>query len=104
MTMNVTTMPAKDLAYTNCAYCSPTDLRNFLVPGSKFADAFVLTLAYPFITLLIPNLQIHSVSVFIIVELYPMNADERMEFVLSIIIIIFNDIALTVKHCPRRHS
>ncbi|XP_010315081.1 vesicle-fusing ATPase-like [Solanum lycopersicum] len=45
MTMNVTTMPAKDLAYTNCAYCSPTDLRNFLVPGSKFADAFVLTLA-----------------------------------------------------------
>ena len=58
MTMNVTTMPAKDLAYTNCAYCSPTDLRNFLVPGSKFADAFVLTLAYPFITLLIPNFQI----------------------------------------------
>ncbi|XP_015062394.1 vesicle-fusing ATPase-like [Solanum pennellii] len=45
MTINVTTTPAKDLAYTNCAYCSPTDLRNFLVPGSKFADAFVLTLA-----------------------------------------------------------
>uniref|UniRef100_M1CWU4 Vesicle-fusing ATPase n=1 Tax=Solanum tuberosum TaxID=4113 RepID=M1CWU4_SOLTU len=47
--MNVTTTPAKDLAYTNCAYCSPTDLRNFPVPGSKFsyaliADAFVLTL------------------------------------------------------------
>ncbi|MCE2055553.1 hypothetical protein HAX54_042871 [Datura stramonium] len=45
-TMIVTNTPAKDLAYTNCAYCSPTDLKNFLVPGSKFAyglvaDAFV---------------------------------------------------------------
>ncbi|OIS99042.1 vesicle-fusing atpase [Nicotiana attenuata] len=52
-TMIVTNTPAKDLAYTNCAYCSPADLRNFLVPGSKLAygliaDAFVLTLAYPF--------------------------------------------------------
>ncbi|CAN4087392.1 unnamed protein product [Withania somnifera] len=49
-TMIVTNTPAKDLAYTNCAYCSPTNLRNFLIPGSKFsyglvADAFVLTLA-----------------------------------------------------------
>ncbi|KAF3646845.1 Vesicle-fusing ATPase [Capsicum annuum] len=46
MTMTVTNTPAKDLALTNCAYVSPTDLRNFLVPGSKFAygllsDAFV---------------------------------------------------------------
>ncbi|KAL8505872.1 hypothetical protein ACS0TY_016917 [Phlomoides rotata] len=51
--MIVTNTPAKDLAYTNFAYCSPSDLRNFLVPGSRLAyaligDAFVLTIAYPF--------------------------------------------------------
>ncbi|KAK6946718.1 CDC48, domain 2 [Dillenia turbinata] len=34
-TMIVTNTPAKDLAYTNFAYCSPTDLRKFAVPGSK---------------------------------------------------------------------
>ncbi|KAK6805415.1 hypothetical protein RDI58_003200 [Solanum bulbocastanum] len=88
-TMNVTNTPAKDLAYTNCAYCSATDLRNFLVPGSKFAyaliaDAFVLTLAYPFkfqsllFLFLIIRLQIYSVSVFIIGEISPLNADERI--------------------------
>ncbi|XP_073142368.1 vesicle-fusing ATPase [Henckelia pumila] len=47
-TMIVTNTPGKDLAYTNLAYCSPTDLRNFLVPGSRLAfaligDVFVLT-------------------------------------------------------------
>ncbi|CAN4097964.1 unnamed protein product [Withania somnifera] len=52
--MIVTDTLAKDLAYTNFAYCSPTYLRKFLVPGFKFAygllaDAFILTLAYPFI-------------------------------------------------------
>lgn len=56
--MIVTNTPAKDLAYTNCAYCSPADLRNFLVPGSKLAyaliaDAFVLTLAMPFLMVIL---------------------------------------------------
>ncbi|MFS7946693.1 putative vesicle-fusing ATPase [Helianthus anomalus] len=53
LTMTVTNTPAKDLAYTNCAYCSPTDLRQFAVPGSNLAfalvgDVFVLSIAYPF--------------------------------------------------------
>lgn len=39
--MIVTNTPAKDLAYTNFAYCSPSDLRNFLVPGSRLAFALV---------------------------------------------------------------
>ncbi|XP_031103443.1 vesicle-fusing ATPase-like [Ipomoea triloba] len=48
-TMIVTNTPAKDLAYTNFAYCSPADLRNFVVPGSKLAyalvaDAYVLSI------------------------------------------------------------
>lgn len=51
--MIVTNTPAKDLAYTNFAYCSPSDLRNFLVPGSSLSlalieDAFVLSIEYPF--------------------------------------------------------
>ncbi|GFP78610.1 vesicle-fusing ATPase [Phtheirospermum japonicum] len=51
--MIVTNTPAKDLAYTNFAYCSHSDLRNFLVPGSRLAyasigDVFILTIAYPF--------------------------------------------------------
>ncbi|GFZ15483.1 AAA-type ATPase family protein [Actinidia rufa] len=46
-TMIVTNAPGKDLAYTNLAYCSPSDLRSFSVSGSKLAfalvgDAFVL--------------------------------------------------------------
>ncbi|XP_059662642.1 vesicle-fusing ATPase-like [Cornus florida] len=49
-TMIVTNTPAKDLAYTNFAYCSPTDFRNFSVAGSKLCfalvgDTFVLSLA-----------------------------------------------------------
>ncbi|EYU26385.1 hypothetical protein MIMGU_mgv1a002228mg [Erythranthe guttata] len=40
-TMIVTNTPAKDLAYTNFAYCSPSDLRNFLVPGSRLAFALI---------------------------------------------------------------
>ncbi|KAL3636878.1 hypothetical protein CASFOL_019177 [Castilleja foliolosa] len=39
--MIVTNTPAKDLAYTNFAYCSQSDLRNFLVPGSRFAYASI---------------------------------------------------------------
>ncbi|KAL2472665.1 Vesicle-fusing ATPase [Forsythia ovata] len=47
-TMIVTSTPAKDLVYTNFAYVSPSDFRNFLVSGSKLAfaligDAFVLS-------------------------------------------------------------
>nr|GMD40462.1 vesicle-fusing ATPase [Ipomoea batatas]GMD43711.1 vesicle-fusing ATPase [Ipomoea batatas] len=50
-TMIVTNTPAKDLAYTNFAYCSPADLRNFVVPGSKLAyalvaDAYVLSICH----------------------------------------------------------
>ncbi|XAR68334.1 Vesicle-fusing ATPase [Bertholletia excelsa] len=50
MTMIVTNTPARDLAWTNLAYCSPSDLRSFVVPGSKLAlallgDVFVLSLA-----------------------------------------------------------
>ncbi|XAR56544.1 Vesicle-fusing ATPase [Bertholletia excelsa] len=49
-TMIVTNTPARDLAYTNLAYCSPSDVRAFSVTGSKFAyalvgDAFVLSLS-----------------------------------------------------------
>ncbi|KAI3769259.1 hypothetical protein L6452_00360 [Arctium lappa] len=40
-TMIVTNTPAKDLAYTNCAYCSPSDVRQFVVPGSNIALALV---------------------------------------------------------------
>ncbi|CAH1449912.1 unnamed protein product [Lactuca virosa] len=52
MTMTVTNTPAKDLAYTNCAYVSPSDFRQFAVPGSNLAlalvgDVFVLSIAYP---------------------------------------------------------
>ncbi|KAL2472825.1 Vesicle-fusing ATPase [Forsythia ovata] len=52
-TMIVTSTPAKDLVYTNFAYVSPSDFRNFLVSGSKLAfaligDAFVLSVTYPF--------------------------------------------------------
>lgn len=51
--MIVTSTPARDLAYTNFAYCSPADLRNLLAPGSKDAyasigDVFVISVGYPF--------------------------------------------------------
>ncbi|CAL5390710.1 unnamed protein product [Camellia sinensis] len=46
--MIVTNTPGKDLAYTNFAYCSPSDLRSFTLTGSNLAfalvsDAFELT-------------------------------------------------------------
>ncbi|KAF5960214.1 hypothetical protein HYC85_001423 [Camellia sinensis] len=49
-TMIVTNTPAKDLAYTNFAYCSPSDLRSFSVSGPKLAfalvgDSFVLSVS-----------------------------------------------------------
>lgn len=55
-TMIVTNTPAKDLAYTNLAYCSPSDLRQFAVPGSDLflalvGDVFVLSIGYPFTSL-----------------------------------------------------
>lgn len=57
-TMIVTNTPAADLAFTNLAYCSGSDLHNFAVPGTKLfmaliADSFVLSLSYPFICILI---------------------------------------------------
>ncbi|KAJ8761634.1 hypothetical protein K2173_004410 [Erythroxylum novogranatense] len=49
-TMIVTNTPSSDLVYSNLAYCSPSDLHNFAVPGTKFfmvliADSFVLSLS-----------------------------------------------------------
>ncbi|KAL7186306.1 hypothetical protein ACSBR2_028115 [Camellia fascicularis] len=49
-TMIVTNTPAKDLAYTNFAYCSPSDLRSFSISGFKLAfalvgDSFVLSVS-----------------------------------------------------------
>ncbi|KAK5825779.1 vesicle-fusing ATPase-like [Gossypium arboreum] len=46
----VTSTPSTDLALTNFAYCSPSDLQSFAVPGSKLflanvGDAFVLTVS-----------------------------------------------------------
>ncbi|KAG6756028.1 hypothetical protein POTOM_039444 [Populus tomentosa] len=54
-TMIVTNTPGADLALTNFAYCSPSDLHNFAVPGTKLflalvADSFVLSLSYPLLT------------------------------------------------------
>ncbi|KAG6777044.1 hypothetical protein POTOM_016843 [Populus tomentosa] len=40
-TMIVTNTPAADLALTNLAYCSPSDLHNFAVPGTKLFLALV---------------------------------------------------------------
>ncbi|KAG5023338.1 Vesicle-fusing ATPase [Glycine max] len=45
--MRVTNTPASDLALTNLAFCSPSDLRNFAVPGhnnlylAAVADSFI---------------------------------------------------------------
>lgn len=49
MTMTVTNTPSADLAFTNLAYCSSSDLRQFSVPGSDLflanvADSFILSL------------------------------------------------------------
>lgn len=51
--MIVTNTPAPDLALTNLAYCSASDLQNYAVPGTKLflalvGDSFVLSLSYPF--------------------------------------------------------
>lgn len=51
--MKVTNTPGQDLVLTNKAYCSPTDLRNFVASGSRLAyavvgDVYVLSLEYPF--------------------------------------------------------
>ncbi|KAB2025497.1 hypothetical protein ES319_D06G153300v1 [Gossypium barbadense] len=48
--MIVTSTPSTDLALTNFAYCSPSDLQSFAVPGSKLflanvGDAFVLSVS-----------------------------------------------------------
>lgn len=48
--MIVTNTPARDLAYTNFAYCSPSDLRKFAVHGSNLAlasvgDSYVLSIS-----------------------------------------------------------
>ncbi|KAF7144788.1 hypothetical protein RHSIM_Rhsim04G0021300 [Rhododendron simsii] len=51
-TMIVTNTPGKDLAYTNLAYCSHSDLRSFLVAGSDLAFAQIDVFVF------IPNGQI----------------------------------------------
>ncbi|KAK7400570.1 hypothetical protein VNO78_11780 [Psophocarpus tetragonolobus] len=51
--MRVTNTPSSDLALANLAFCSPSDLRKFAVPGhsnlflATIADSFVLSLSYP---------------------------------------------------------
>lgn len=50
--MIVTSTPAPDLALTNLAYCSHSDLHGFAVPGkmlylASVGDLFVLSVAYP---------------------------------------------------------
>ncbi|KAK4387070.1 Vesicle-fusing ATPase [Sesamum angolense] len=53
--MIVTNTPAKDLAYTNFAYCSPSDLRNFVVYVAKFICILLLLLAYYWGCLILPE-------------------------------------------------
>ncbi|XVF27639.1 hypothetical protein REPUB_Repub14bG0125700 [Reevesia pubescens] len=48
--MIVTSIPSTDLALTNLAYCSPSHLHNFAVPGSRLflaniGDSFVLSIS-----------------------------------------------------------
>lgn len=67
--MIVTNTPAKDLAYTNFAYVSPGDFRNFVVDGSSKAyaligDVFVLSIAYPFYRARDSSLSFVAVDVF----------------------------------------
>ncbi|KAL6520639.1 hypothetical protein OROMI_032199 [Orobanche minor] len=45
-TLIVTKSPAKDLAYTNFAYCAPGDLQNFIIPESNNAYAFIGDVCY----------------------------------------------------------
>lgn len=72
MTMIVTNTPAKDLAYTNFTYCSPSDLSKFAVPGSKLflalvGDAFVLSIGYP---LFFPYMLTYSPRLYYLPFLY----------------------------------
>ncbi|KAK6264733.1 hypothetical protein SCA6_020167 [Theobroma cacao] len=53
-TMIVTSTPSADLAFTNLAYCSASDLHNYAVPGTRLflanvGDDFVLSVSYPFL-------------------------------------------------------
>lgn len=52
--MIVTNTPAAELALTNLAYCCPSDLQNFSIPGTRLylasvGDSFVLSVSYPFL-------------------------------------------------------
>ncbi|KAG7541976.1 Aspartate decarboxylase-like domain superfamily [Arabidopsis thaliana x Arabidopsis arenosa] len=47
MKMTVKTMPGPDLAFTNLAYCSPSDLHSFAVPGST--DLFLANVGEVFV-------------------------------------------------------
>jgi hypothetical protein len=62
MTMRVVSTPSNELALTNCAYCSPSDMSRYRKP--KYEDVMalvngilVLTLRYPFTTLLASFVQ-----------------------------------------------
>ncbi|CAN8275342.1 unnamed protein product [Cochlearia groenlandica] len=61
MTMSVTSTPSTQLALTNFAYCSASDLRHFSVPGTTdlflatVANVFVLSLSYPFNLIIITS-------------------------------------------------
>ncbi|CAN6915904.1 unnamed protein product [Brassica oleracea] len=62
ITMKVTTTPEAHLAFTNLAYCSPSDLSQFAIPGTDLflanvADVFTLSLSYPFFSLQTSSIQ-----------------------------------------------
>lgn len=64
-TMIVGSTPNPSLVATNYAYCNPSDLQSFAVPGTSHhfalvADAFVLTIAYPF-----PSFAFYIVVIYI---------------------------------------
>ncbi|KAJ1405469.1 Aspartate decarboxylase-like domain superfamily [Sesbania bispinosa] len=51
--LKVTNTPSQELALTNLAFCSPSDLPKFAVPGhtdfylAQVADSFIFSISYP---------------------------------------------------------
>ncbi|KAG5546234.1 hypothetical protein RHGRI_018423 [Rhododendron griersonianum] len=72
-TMIVTNTPAKDLAYSNFAFCSPSDLRTFSVAGSKLAFALV---GNSFVFL---NGKLHHMKAYLMATLPSMRSNVDMQ-------------------------
>ncbi|GER47362.1 vesicle-fusing ATPase family protein [Striga asiatica] len=60
--MIVTNPPAVELVYTNFAYCSPFDLRTFLVPGCRLAYALCV------LNFNTPNMMLFQVAVLLLIQ------------------------------------